>query len=83
MVLLSGGLSQLPSLALRIRADLEKRSTPNRAFFVAALPQDDARNAAWIGGSILPSLPGFIENNFVSLQEYREHGAAAALHRRC
>lgn len=81
-LLLSGGLSQMPGLVPRVRADLERRSAASRGHFIAALPQDDARHAAWIGGSILGSLPGFAENNFVSLAEYREFGAAA-VHRRC
>jgi actin-related protein len=81
-VLLSGGLSQMPGLVPRVRAELEKRSAASRGYFIAALPQDDARNAAWIGGSILPALPGFVASNFVSLSEYKELGPAA-LHRRC
>ena len=81
-ILLSGGLSQMPGFGARVRAELEKRSGHGRGFFIATLPQDEARCAAWIGGSILASLPGFVDNNFVSLAEYRELGPSA-VHRRC
>ena len=81
-ILLCGGLSQLPGLVPRLRAEIFNHSSASRSFYMAALPGDDARNAAWLGGSILGSLPGFIANNFMSLGEYHEVGASA-IHRKC
>jgi actin-related protein len=81
-VLLAGGLSQMPGMAPRVRLELERRAASSRSFFLAALVQDEARTAAWLGGSVLASLPGFVANNFVSAAEFREFGPSA-VHRRC
>jgi actin, other eukaryote len=82
-VILTGGLSQMPGLPARTRAELERRcGSSTRGFFVTALPGDEARHAPWLGASLLASLPGFIANNFVSSAEYAEFGAPA-VHRRC
>eukprot|EP00049_Salpingoeca_infusionum_P002485 m.57528 g.57528 ORF g.57528 m.57528 type:complete len:370 (-) comp11604_c0_seq1:129-1238(-) len=86
-----GGTSQLPGLAERLHYDLSTTrahstllpsAMAQKPLFVSCLPEQDRWHAAWIGGSIVASLPCFVENNFVSRAEYEEVGATA-IHKRC
>lgn len=50
----------------------------------SALAQVPERHhAAWIGASILASLPQFVENNFVARAEYLEDGDSSIRKRCC
>ena len=70
-----------PHRATRLRKEVEARLGPRDAF-ISAMDAPERRNAAWLGGSIVASLPEFVQNNFVSKAEYAEDGAAA-VKRRC
>eukprot|EP00055_Hartaetosiga_balthica_P016804 m.107967 g.107967 ORF g.107967 m.107967 type:complete len:420 (-) comp9183_c1_seq1:28-1287(-) len=80
-----GGGSQIRSLPNRLYSDLIPAlpvSTKKTMFANCVENAPDRHHAAWIGGSIVSSLPQFVDNNFVSKAEYEESGVAA-LHKRC
>eukprot|EP01147_Barroeca_monosierra_P009842 gene9842-2035_t len=82
----TGGTSQLRGLVDRIYLDVMegvKTSSSQKPVFVSVLEDaPDRHHAAWIGGSIVASLPRFVQNNFVSHAEYSEVGAST-IHRHC
>ena len=80
-LLVCGGGSFLPGLEERIVHDVASRYR-NREFYASCLVAPERQHAAWIGGSILASLPAFVDNNFVSQGEYREEGAGV-VHQKC
>ncbi|CBH14214.1 actin, putative [Trypanosoma brucei gambiense DAL972] len=73
---LSGGCSLLSGLPERLRDDVA--SITAQAVHVEA--QTERRDAAFVGGSILASLPTF-QNFWVTRAEYTEFGAGAVLRR--
>lgn len=81
-VLGMGGCSLLPGLDSRLHHELTAGDTNGLQTYVSTLQEEERWHAAWIGGSIVASLPGFIETNFVSRAEYDEIGPAA-IHKRC
>ena len=77
-----GGGSFLPGLGQRLAKDILDRRALATAPFVSCLATPDRWHAAWVGGSLVASLPSFVENNFVAKAEYEETGRAA-VHTRC
>mmetsp|Transcript_27086 Transcript_27086/g.68032 ORF Transcript_27086/g.68032 Transcript_27086/m.68032 type:complete len:381 (+) Transcript_27086:319-1461(+) len=78
-VVLSGGTSLFAGLADRLYRELGARAPPTTRIRVIAPPE--RKHSAWIGGSILASLPVF-RQLCVSRQEYEEYGASV-VHKRC
>jgi len=81
-VIAIGGCSLLGNLDNRLATELTRRSTYKRDIFVSALQAPERWHAAWVGGSIVASLPSFVDNNFVARAEWEEQGASA-VHKRC
>ena len=81
-ILVCGGGSMAAGLEERLQAELVARAGAKRDVFVSCVAEKDRYHAAWIGGSVIASLPSFVENNFVSRAEYKEVGAAV-VHKRC
>eukprot|EP00911_Craspedida_sp_UC1_P001103 UC1_evm1s827 len=81
-VLAVGGGSMLGNFGYRLSGELTQRSSYKRDIFVSALQEPERHHAAWIGGSIVSALPGFVANNFVAKAEWDEEGASA-IHKRC
>ena len=84
--LATGGASQMPGIGERVYNDLMAgilSTSLSKQVFVSALQKaPDRHHAAWIGGSIVASLPRFIDKNFVTKAEFDEHGASI-VHKRC
>ncbi len=55
----------------------------NTDMFVSVLAEPERRDAGWVGGSILASLPSFVDNNFVTKAEYQELGVQAVSQKCC
>eukprot|EP00041_Stephanoeca_diplocostata_P018360 m.384232 g.384232 ORF g.384232 m.384232 type:complete len:357 (-) comp20988_c0_seq1:2284-3354(-) len=81
-ILVVGGCSLLPGLQQRIEHELRAKAPVPRDIYVTCLATPERHHAAWIGASLLASLPQFVENNFVHRAEYLEEGEAA-VHKRC
>ena len=81
-VLMAGGGSMFPGLEARLGKELDGRSKIPRDIYITAIAAPERHHAAWIGGSLLASLPQFADNNFVPRAEFMETGAAA-VHKRC
>ena len=79
-IVLSGGGSCLAGLADRLHADL-KRLAPTSLDVRVIAPPERAQSA-WIGGSVLASLPNFETTMGVSRAEYDVSGPSA-VHRKC
>eukprot|EP01083_Nonionella_stella_P296577 1007503_1 len=76
-VVLSGGSTLFKGLANRLKTELYKVSSQE----MNIVAPERRKYLAWIGGSILSSLPNYREN-FITKSEYEEHGAAI-VHRKC
>ena len=74
-LLVCGGGARLPGLEERIVHDVAARHR-NREFYVSCFDEPERHHAAWLGGSVLASLPAFVQNNFMSKAEYHESGAS-------
>lgn len=74
-VLLCGGGASLPGLSERLNADLNRMPTFGRVRVQMGSSVNERRHAAWIGGSILASLGSF-QQLWLTMAEYREHGAS-------
>ncbi|XP_060239225.1 uncharacterized protein LOC132653801 [Meriones unguiculatus] len=77
-ITLSGGTGSFSGLRLRLQGELSKLAPPDINVKVVASPY--AKYSAWIGGSILCSLPVF-EDMWVRSQEYKEIGPAVMFRR--
>jgi actin-related protein len=75
-----GGTSMLPGLDSRLHKELTAGNKSLQTY-VSTLQEPERWHAAWIGGSIVASLPSFVETNFVSKAEYDEVGSSAMLKR--
>eukprot|EP01125_Pyxidicula_operculata_P014516 TRINITY_DN483_c0_g4_i1.p1 TRINITY_DN483_c0_g4~~TRINITY_DN483_c0_g4_i1.p1 ORF type:complete len:375 (+),score=39.75 TRINITY_DN483_c0_g4_i1:734-1858(+) len=76
-IILSGGSTLLPGMVERLKKELSKL-TQMKVMVVAAR---ERKYLAWIGGSILGSLPSF-PNIWISKQDYDEIGPQV-VHRKC
>ncbi|RKP39546.1 actin family [Dimargaris cristalligena] len=77
-ILLSGGNTMFTGLADRLQWELETLNSDTKVKVVAP---PERKYSAWIGGSIMASLPAF-QNLWISHQEYEESGPAI-IHRKC
>lgn len=69
---LSGGSTMFPGFAERLHKELKALAPPEMKIKVIDPPE--RKYSAWIGGSILASLPTF-QQQWVSREEYEEFGA--------
>ena len=76
---LSGGNTLFPGMADRMLKELTALPPPEME--AKMIVSEDPQNSAWIGGSILASMPVFQEI-WVSMKEYDEDGPAV-IHRKC
>ena len=76
-IFLSGGNTMYHGLAERLQKEIQTLSPAA----VKVIAPDDAKCAAWLGGSMLASLPTF-KDMCVSKQEYQESGPTV-IHRKC
>lgn len=81
-VMMSGGGSMFPGLEERLGKELDARAKIPRDIYITAIAAPERHHAAWIGGSLLASLPQFAENNFIQRAEFEEEGVGA-VHKRC
>ncbi|KAG8688454.1 actin [Ceratobasidium sp. 423] len=77
-IVLSGGTTMCPGVPDRIQKELSSLAPSGIKVKVVALPE--RQYSAWIGGSILASLPKF-QDSWCSKQEYEESGPGI-IHRR-
>ena len=78
-IVLSGGSSLFPGFAERMQKEITAAAPNNTKVEVIAPPE--RKYSAWIGGSILASLPTF-KSMWISKEEYDECGASI-VHRKC
>eukprot|EP01012_Entosiphon_sulcatum_P046589 TRINITY_DN6269_c0_g1_i1.p1 TRINITY_DN6269_c0_g1~~TRINITY_DN6269_c0_g1_i1.p1 ORF type:complete len:396 (-),score=74.84 TRINITY_DN6269_c0_g1_i1:6-1193(-) len=81
-VVLSGGSTMFPGFQERLLADLSGLAPSEKIKIFAAT---ERKHAAWIGGSILASLPTF-QDFWVTVEEFNEQGDISrhsAIHRNC
>lgn len=78
-IVLSGGTMLLPGITERFNKEIIKVAPPVMMTKVSTLPE--RKNSAWIGGSMLASLPTF-PNMSISKGEYDEFGPSI-VHRKC
>ena len=78
-VILSGGNTMFPGITERMQREITTLSPPTVKIKVIAPPE--RKYSAWIGGSILASLPTFQEK-WISEQEYDEFGPGI-VHKKC
>lgn len=82
-VLVTGGCSLFPGMQERLKSELDAKAGAPRDIFITAMSVPERHHAAWIGASILASLPQFVENNFVARAEYLEDGDNSVTKRCC
>jgi len=70
-IVLSGGTTMFPGIAERMQKELSALASPAMNVNVVAPP--DRQYSAWLGGSMLSSLPSF-ESQWITKQEYEEYG---------
>jgi len=78
-VILSGGTTMYEGLPDRLKSEITNLAPPGSEIRVIA--SSDRKFAVWKGGSTLASLSTF-EGNWVTAEDYNEHGAAI-VHRKC
>mmetsp|Transcript_30043 Transcript_30043/g.45400 ORF Transcript_30043/g.45400 Transcript_30043/m.45400 type:complete len:90 (+) Transcript_30043:2-271(+) len=78
-IVLSGGNTCLEGLAERLEKEIKALAPLATKVVLTAPPERNM--SAWIGGSILASLPVF-EHMWISKQEYEERGARI-VHSKC
>ena len=78
-IVLSGGSTMFPGFADRLQKELTALAPNTKKIDVIAPPE--RKYSAWIGGSILASLPTF-KSMWISKEEYDESGASI-VHRKC
>ncbi|XP_063169999.1 actin, clone 302-like [Candoia aspera] len=78
-IVLAGGTSMFPGIAERLQADIIPLLFKNTDVKIIAPPNRGC--LAWIGGSLLASLPLF-QQQCISKQEYEEFGPSI-VHRKC
>ena len=78
-IALSGGNTMYPGIADRIQREMVYLQLDPGKTKVTAIPE--RRYGAWIGGSILASLPAF-QGMCISKEEYTECGLSI-IHRKC
>ena len=76
---LSGGSTMFPGIADRMQKEITALAPPTMKIKIISPPE--RKHSAWIGGSILASLPTF-SKMWISKQEYEESGPAI-VHRKC
>jgi actin-related protein len=82
-IVLAGGNTLLTGLAERLQGELSNmqiHSTVPSVYKVVAAP--DRKFGAWIGCSILASLPTFQEGHWITKDEYQQIGARV-VRRKC
>ena len=77
-----GGCSTIPGMQKRVEKEVNAKSQIPRDIYITCIDAPERVHAAWIGASLLASLPQFVGNNFVHRAEYLEEGASA-VHKRC
>lgn len=78
-IILSGGTTLFPGIIERFNKEMIGVAPPTMMVKVSTLPE--RKNSAWIGGSILASLPTFGKMS-ISKEEYNEFGPSM-VHRKC
>ena len=78
-IVVSGGSTLLPGLSDRLHKELSALAPPSLRVKLISPPHGS--NSAWIGGSMLASLPTFPQMA-ISREEYEEFGPAI-IHRKC
>ena len=78
-IVLSGGSTMFPGFADRLQKELTALAPNTKKIDVIAPPE--RKHSAWIGGSILASLPTF-KSMWISKEEYDESGASI-VHTKC
>ncbi|KAL8566585.1 hypothetical protein ACOMHN_054807 [Nucella lapillus] len=79
-IVLSGGSTMYPGLADRMQKEITALAPPTMEIKVMT-PPEPRKCSAWIGGSILASLPTS-QHMWISKQEYDEYGPGI-IHRKC
>ncbi|XP_026549246.1 actin, clone 302-like, partial [Notechis scutatus] len=72
-IVLAGGTSMFPGFAERLQPEVVALALPNTEVNIVAPPNRTC--SAWVGGSLLASLPHF-QDMCISKQEYEEFGPA-------
>ena len=78
-IVLSGGTTMFPGFADRMQKEITALAPPTTKIKIIAPPE--GKVSAWIGGSILASLPTFPQM-WISKKEYDESGPSI-VHRKC
>ena len=78
-IVLSGGTTLFPGMIERFNKEMIDVAPPTIMIKVSTLPE--RKNSAWIGGSMLASLPTF-QKMLISKGEYNEFGPSI-VHRKC
>ena len=78
-VVLSGGSTMFPNFELRLERELQSLIPAGKRVRISA--PEDRSYSVFYGGAILCSLPSF-EEQWITPQEYAEHGAVVA-NRKC
>lgn len=71
-IVMAGGTTMFPFMRDRLQEDVQKKVAESVKVKVSSPPE--RRVSAWIGGSILSSLPQF-KNMWISVGDYKEHGS--------
>ena len=80
-VLAVGGSSRIAQLGPRLQHDVDQLQRSVGGCVVSCLTEEERQHAAWIGGSLVSSLPEFFEEQAITAQEYAEVGKAVVLDR--
>ena len=78
-IVLSGGCTLFPGMADRLHKEMTTLASSNMKIKIIAPPE--RKSSAWIGGSLLASLPNF-QKMWITKQEYDESGPSI-VHRKC
>jgi actin-like protein 6A len=73
-IILSGGLSNLQGVQMKLQSDLSARVPHGYKLKLISASPIERRFSSWVGGSILASLGSF-HQIWISKAEYEEHGA--------
>jgi actin-related protein len=78
-ILLAGGSTMFPGIVERLKKEISQLAPPNMKVNIIAPP--NRQYSAWIGSSMLASLPTF-QDMCISKQEYDENGPSI-VHKKC
>eukprot|EP00730_Choanoeca_flexa_P000413 TRINITY_DN10189_c0_g2_i1.p1 TRINITY_DN10189_c0_g2~~TRINITY_DN10189_c0_g2_i1.p1 ORF type:complete len:345 (+),score=61.89 TRINITY_DN10189_c0_g2_i1:136-1170(+) len=78
-VLATGGCARMPNLQARLQAEMDGLARCAGGCLVQCTADNHQKHAAWLGGSLVSQLPGFVEEQAITSAEYAEVGKSVVM----